>query len=603
MELAYQDKTLPVPERVSDLLARMTLEEKAGQLTQLFYFGDGETELTPESAEPDRLNLGIETAVAAGEIGSLLFVCDPEVANKMQRKAVEETRLGIPLIYGFDVIHGFRTIFPVPIALAASWDPTITERTQQVAAAEARAAGIHWTFAPMCDITFDGRWGRVIEGAGEDPLLGAVIAAAAVRGFQGARVAAEIGPESILAGPKHLVGYGASRGGRDYDDAEISETELRNIYLPPFQAAIGAGAANIMAAYMDLNGVPAAGNHWLLTTLLREELGFEGWVVSDNFGVRNLVTQHWAKDFLDAAARALSAGLDMEMTMFDPAFAHLPDAVRAEHVDPGRLDEAVRRVLTAKFGLGLFDAPYVDATVAPAILSSQGHRTLAQEAAEKSLVLLKNGDDLLPLDLNELRSGGPGSVAVIGQLADSKRDTLGPWVFAQDTAETVTLLAALRDRLGAAVSFAPGAQKVSRVYPPPFDDLDPTVLEPAEDWDDDAAIAEAVALASRARLAIMVVGQRQNQVGEKASVSEIDLPGRQLEQLQRVAATGTPVVLVVLCGRPLDLRWADEHIQAIMLSWYPGSRGGGAVRELSLARCRPPVAFRFPGHAMRVNCR
>ena len=265
---------------------------------------------------------------------------DAATANRLQRMAVENTRLGIPLIFGFDVIHGLRTIFPVPIAQAASWDPRRSRRAQAVAAREARAVGIHWTFAPMVDIARDPRWGRIIEGAGEDPYLGAAVAAAQVRGFQG-----DLGPESVLAGPKHFAGYGAARGGRDYDEVEISDSELRNVYFPPFQAAVEAGAANVMSAYMDLNGVPASGNSWLLTEVLRDELGFDGFVVSDANAVKNLETQHFAASATDAAARAVSAGLDMEMCMFEPAYGTLPDAVAQGRVDESVIDTAVRRVL------------------------------------------------------------------------------------------------------------------------------------------------------------------------------------------------------------------------------------------------------------------
>ncbi|HMQ64800.1 MAG TPA: glycoside hydrolase family 3 N-terminal domain-containing protein, partial [Arachnia sp.] len=278
----YRDPSLPVTERVEDLLARMTVEEKAGQLTQFFFFAPQEvpddldvSALPPEQQAYARGARVVSGRVSAGTVGSVLFVRDPSLANSLQRRAVEDTRLGVPLLFGFDVIHGLRTIFPVPIATAASWDPASAEKSQAVAAREARAVGIHWAFAPMVDIARDPRWGRIIEGAGEDPVLAAAMAAAQVRGFQG-----DLGPENILSGPKHFAGYGAARGGRDYDDSDISDSELRNVYLPPFKAAVDAGAANIMSAYMDLNGVPASGNRWLLTDVLRDEWGFEGFVVS-----------------------------------------------------------------------------------------------------------------------------------------------------------------------------------------------------------------------------------------------------------------------------------------------------------------------------------
>lgn len=598
----FRDPTLPVDDRVADLLSRLTVEEKAGQLTQFFYMGTGEPvpddfdieSLPPEHRAFVQQPRMVEAAVAGGGAGSLLFVKDPALANRLQRLAVEESRVGIPLLFGYDVIHGLRTIFPVPIAMAASWDPQLVESAQRVAAREARSVGIRWTFAPMIDIARDPRWGRIVEGAGEDPLLTAELAAAQVRGFQG-----DLGEESVLAGPKHFLGYGAARGGRDYDDADISDADLRNIYLPPFRAAVDAGAANVMSAYMDLNGVPASGNRWLLSDVLRDELQFEGWVVSDANAVRSLETQHFAKDQADAAVRALRSGLDMEMTTFDPAFSHLPAAVRSGVLSEEELDTAVARVLAAKFRIGLFENPYVDEQAAPSVLSASTHRDAARTAAERTLVLLKNQDSVLPL-----RAEALSSVAVVGQLADSKRDTIGPWVFDHDTEETVTILEGLRARLGedVRVEHAPGAGITERVFASPFDAMDATVQATPEDLDDDVEIERAVAAAAAADVAIVVAGQRQNQIGEKASVSTLDLPGRQLEQLQRIVETGTPVVLVLMTGRPVDLRWADEHVPAILQAWYPGSRGGEAVAAGLVGDVSPAgrLPFTWPRHVGQV---
>lgn len=607
----YRNPSLPVEQRVADLLARLTTEEKAGQLSQYFYFGafagGGEAD---QNADADALPLDaemflqqprmVEAALARGTVGSVLFVKDAASANRLQRLALEGNRHQIPLIFGFDVIHGFRTIFPVPIAQAASWDPAVAEAGQRVAAREARAAGIQWAFAPMVDLARDPRWGRIIEGAGEDPVLGAAMAAAQVRGFQG-----DLGPESILAGPKHFAGYGAALGGRDYDDADISDNELWNLYLPPFKAAIDAGAANIMGAYMDLNGVPASANRWLLTDVLRAAFGFDGFVVSDANAVRSLETQHFARDLLDAGARALAAGLDMEMCMFDPAFGRLPQAVADGIVSEATLDEAVRRVLAVKFRLGLFENPWADEDAAPATLAAPAHRDAARAAAEKTFVLLKNaptgdgGTPLLPLAPDAL-----ASVAVIGQLAASQRDTLGPWVFDHNTSETVTILDGLRARLGHGVllEHADGASIPVRLIPSMFDRMDPDVANTPTDYDDDAAITTAVELAARCDVAIVVVGQRQNQIGENASTGTLDLPGRQLEQLQRIVATGTPVVLVVMSGRPLDLRWPDAHVPAILQVWYPGTRGGDAVASALVGDTSPAgrLPFTWPRHVGQV---
>lgn len=588
----YRDVALPIEERVNDLLSRLSLEEKAGQLTQYFHMGvamnmpaDFDLDLVPEEhrvflEQP----LMVEEAIKSGRAGSILFATEPGTINRLQRLAIEHSSHGIPLLVGFDVIHGFRTVFPAPIALAASWSPETIANAQAIAAKEARAVGINWTFAPMVDIARDPRWGRIFEGAGEDPVLASAVAAAQVRGFQG-----DLGDENVLAGPKHFLGYGASRGGRDYDDAEISDSELWNVYLPPFRAAIEAGAVNVMSAYMDLNGVPASGNRWLLTDLLRGEMGFEGFTVSDANAVRSMETQHFARDLIDASARGVSAGLDMEMCMFDPAYSRLPEAVANGLVSEDVIDEAVRRVLAAKFRLGLFEKSFVDEDAASTVLHAAEHRDAAQSAAEHSMVLLKNDGQVLPLAPDGLQS-----IAVIGQLAASKRDTLGPWVFNHETSEAVTIVDALRRRVGEGtrLDYAPGAGLTERLFPSPFDRMDSTVETTPTDYDDDAAIAHAVELAAGADVAVVVVGQRQNQIGEKASVSTLDLPGRQLEQLQRITETGTPVVLVVMTGRPVDLQWADGNVPAILQAWYPGSRGGDAVARILFGDVSP--AGRLP---------
>ncbi|WP_243076269.1 glycoside hydrolase family 3 N-terminal domain-containing protein [Microbacterium sp. SS28] len=599
-DLPFRRSDLPIDERAADLLSRLSLEEKVGQLTQFFHLGIEVPEgLDLDQLPPEQRAYAEQPAIVArsireGTTGSILFVKDPKTANRMQRAAVEESRLGIPLILGFDVVHGLRTIFPVPVALAATWSPQIIEAAQAAAAGEARAVGIHWSFAPMVDIARDPRWGRIIEGAGEDPLLGAAVAAAQVRGFQG-----DLGPKSILAGPKHFVGYGSARGGRDYDDAEISDSELWNVYLPPFRAAIEAGAANVMTAYMDFNGVPASGNRRLLTDILRGELGFDGFVVSDNNAVRSLETQHFAKDLTDAAVRAVTAGVDIEMCMFDPAYARLAQAVRDGLLEEDVVDEAVRRVLTAKFRLGLFENPYVDEEAAAEVLDSVQSRDLSRAAAEASIVLLKNDAGTLPLNAAAL-----SSVALIGQLGDSKRDTLGPWVFDHDTDETVTILEGLRSRLGdhAKVEFAPGAGIPRRVFPSMFDQMDPTVAATPEDYDEEAETRRAVQLAADSDLAVVVVGQRQNQIGENASTSTLTLPGAQEDQLRQIVATGTPVVLIVMSGRPLDLRWADENVPAILQAWYPGTKGGDAVASVLFGDASPAgrLPFTWPRHVGQV---
>ncbi|GAA3567064.1 glycoside hydrolase family 3 N-terminal domain-containing protein [Microlunatus spumicola] len=580
-----------VDARVEELLAQLSLEEKAGQLTQLFYFGSlADPEVGAGIGVGDDQPGDVEQALGRGGAGSLLFVTDPAQTNRLQRLAAEGSRLGIPLLFGFDVIHGLRTILPVPIALAASWDPPTIERSQAVAAREARAVGIHWTFAPMVDIARDPRWGRIVEGAGEDPFLGAAVAAAQVRGFQGGAIGA---PERVIAGPKHFAGYGAAAGGRDYDEVSLSDHDFWNIYLPPFRAALEAGAGNVMTAYMDLNGVPATGNHWLLADVLRGELGFDGFLVSDANAVRSLLTHGFATDLTDAAARALGTGLDLEMAVTDPAYAHLPEAVAAGLVDEAALDVCVRRVLATKIRLGLFEDPYVDEARAAEVLADPAHRDVARLAAERSAVLLRNEGGLLPLDPAAL-----GTVAVLGPLADSRRDTIGPWVFDQDNDETVTILAGLRDRLGdgVQVDFLPGVRPGQRTFPSMFDMWGDNAPVDPVDFDDEAELQEAVDLAAAAEVAVVVVGEWQNMIGEAASRSSLELPGRQLELLQAVVATGTPTVAVVMNGRPLDLRWAAEHVPAILDVWYPGTQGGAAVANLLVGDAVPggKLPFTWP---------
>ena len=581
-----------VQSQVDELISQMTPAEKAGQLTQYFYFRlPAGAEIEPAlGLDIDAQPKMVESALAEGGAGSLLFVTDPTEINRLQRLAVEGNRLGIPLLFGFDVIHGLRTILPVPIAMAASWDPQIIERGQSVAAREARAVGIHWAFAPMVDIARDPRWGRIIEGAGEDPYLGAAVAAAQVRGFQGGELGA---PDRVIAGPKHLAGYGAALGGRDYDEVNLSDSDLWNVYFPPFKAAVEAGAGNVMTAYMGLNGIPATGNRWLFTEVLRETWGFDGFVVSDANAVRNLLTHGFAADSRDAGARAVSAGVDMEMAITDPAYAHLPEALESGATNPEAVDASVRRVLAAKIRMGLFDAPYVDEDRAREVLADPAHRDVARIAAERSAVLLRNEGDLLPLDAAAL-----SSIAVIGPLADSKRDTLGPWVFDYNLDETVTVLEGIRARAGAKVrvEHARGVRVEQRVFPSMFDMFGRNRPQDPEGFDEDTEFQHAVDLARRADVAVVVIGEWQSMIGEAASRSSLELPGRQLELLQAVARTGTSVVLLVMNGRPLDLRWPVEHVPVILDIWYPGTMGGAAAASLLFGDVSPggKLPFTWP---------
>lgn len=555
--------------RADALIARMTPEEKAGQLTQYFDFTT-----TPEDSKR------VTDEMAAGRAGSLLFVTDPAELDRLQHIAVEKTRLGIPLLFGFDVVHGLRTIMPVPIAMAASWDPKVAEDAQTAAAAEARAVGLHWAFAPMVDIARDPRWGRIVEGAGEDPYLGSAMAAAQVRGFQGAYLGS---PGHIIAGPKHFAGYGAALGGRDYDEVNLSDSELWNVYLKPFKAAVDAGAGNIMSAYMGLNGTPASGNRWLLTDVLRKTWGFKGFVVTDAGAAHDLMPHGYAADNQDAGVRALTAGVDMEMAppAGESAFRTLPQSLAEGKITTAQLDDAVRTVIETKIRMGLFEHPYVDVKAADRALDDPAHRVVARIAAERTAVLLRNEGGLLPLDRK-----GVKSIAVLGPLADSRRDTLGPWVFDQKIDETVTVLAGIKAKVGPAirVDYSAGVSMPPRLFPSIFES-GPMKAAPRVTVDDDVEIKRAVAMARSADVAILVLGEGWNMAGEQASRTTLELPGRQQELLDAVTATGKPVIVLLMSARPLELK--GRAPQALMDIWYPGSQGGAAVANLLFGEVSP----------------
>ena len=564
----------PVDRRVDELVSKMTLDEKVGQLNQLFYLTQF---MKPEAVEP---------GIREGKIGSLLFVTDPAVINRFQKVAVEQSRLKIPLLFGFDVIHGFRTIFPVPLAMASSWDPALVENVQEIAAREARAVGVRWTFAPMVDIARDPRWGRIVEGAGEDPFLGSRIAAAHVRGFQGNDPS---GPGRLLACMKHFAGYGAALGGRDYDSAFIADAELYNVYLPPFKAAVDAGVGSAMSAYMNLNDVPATGNAFLLRDVLRKQWGFKGFVVSDADAVGSLVTHRFAEDKTDAAYRAITAGIDMEMSLPGPTGAayatSLTKLVQEGKVDKAHVDEAVRRILEAKFKLGLFDNPYVDESRIATIHNNPEHRRLARVAAQRSMVLLRNEGNLLPFVKGDPKVS---SVAVIGPLADSKRDIRGSWSLADDVKSAVTVLEGIRAKVAPAVKveYAQGVD-IARVYPSRFDIFSGPRPAPWSDAQKREEFDKAVSLARSSDVVIMVLGEYEDMSGEAASQSTIDLPGRQLELLKSVSALGKPLVLVLINGRPLDISWAAANVSAILEAWHPGTEGGNAIADVLYGDATP----------------
>jgi beta-glucosidase len=523
-------------QRPDSLLARMTLEEKLGQLNLLSAGG---------KASPEQVAL-----VRRGLVGGLFNVIGTENTQAVDRVATAESRLKIPLLFGLDVIHGFRTIFPIPLAEAGAFDPELAEATARAAGREAAAAGINWTYAPMVDIARDPRWGRIAEGSGEDPYLGSLLAAARVRGFQ----------ESILATAKHFAAYGAAEAGRDYNSADVSERTVREVYLPPFKAAVDAGVATLMSAFNDIGGVPASGNAWLTDTVLRREWGFRGMVVSDWTSVAELIPHGVAGSRAEAGRRALTAGVDMDMEsrIYVDSLAAL---VRANRIPMAAVNSAVLRVLRAKARV---------AQLRPVAPNAVEIRALARRAARESIVLLKNEGGLLPL--------GPSApaIAVIGPLADNRLDPLGPWHTDGKPEDVVTVLQGIKTRvpLGTEVLYAQGAG--------------------IEDTST-AGFADAVAAARRAKVAILVLGERHDMSGEAASRSSLGLPGVQQQLLEAVAATGTPVVLFLMNGRPLILEWAAERIPAIVETWFLGVEAGNATADVLFGDVNPsgrlPVTF------------
>ena len=537
--------------RVESILRGMTLEEKIGQLVQ---YSAGQA-TGPGTGRDD-----YEDMIAKGQIGSLLNVIDPKQIMAYQRIAMEKSRLHIPILFGLDVIHGFRTEFPIPLGLASTWEPAIVEKASHVAAAEASATGIRWTFSPMVDIARDARWGRIAEGAGEDPFLGSAMAAAYVRGYQGARLDAA---DSIAACVKHYVGYGAAEAGRDYNTTEISEHTLREFYLPPFHAAVDAGTATLMSAFNSLNAVPSSANPFTLTEVLRKEWGFKGFVVSDWSSVGELVAHGIAIDDAMAARKAFTAGVDMDMAS-SLYHDHLAEFVRAGVVPETEVDESVRRVLRVKLALGLFEHPYVEEGRSERAFFLPESLELARRAAERSIVLLKN-------DLVKNAPGGGGhallpispqvkTIALIGPLADDQSHPEHPEATLRPKNGGVLFPAMLAERVG--------ESNVLRFKGAGI--LDGT----------DAEIAEAVAGAKRADLVILALGESPEMSGEAASRAHLGLPGRQQELLEAVVATGKPVVLILLSGRPLTLPWAFEHVPAVLAAWFPGTEGCAALTRI-----------------------
>lgn len=533
-----------IDRKVEELLAKMTLEEKIGQMNQV----SGGYQFSGE--------------IAKGNVGSILNIVDPVEINAVQRVAVEESRLGIPLLVSRDVIHGFRTIFPIPIGLAATFDPALVEQGARVAAVEATASGVRWTFSPMLDIARDPRWGRIAEGSGEDPYLDTQMGVAMVKGYQGEDFT---DPTSMAACIKHFVGYGAAEGGRDYNTTMISERALRNTYFPAFKACVEAGALTLMTSFNDVDGLPSTGNEWLLRDILREEWGFDGMVVTDWNSSGEMVAHGFAEDLKHATELSINAGVDMDMMSFGYV-QYVKALVDEGKIKAETIDNAVRNILKLKFRLGLFENPYVDESLARQVAYAPEHLAAAKQSAVESAILLQNNNDVLPLKSAK-------RILVTGPMADAPYDQLGTWAFDGEEAYTVTPLTALRK------------------------DYE-VVYEPALAYSRDASTAgipAAVAAARSVDAVVAFVGEEAILSGEAHSLSQINLQGAQSELIKALKATGKPIVVVVIAGRNLTIERDLENCDAMLYSFHPGTMGGEALADLITGRAVPsgksPVTF------------
>ena len=560
-----------IERKVKALLAKMTLEEKLGQLVQ--YNTVGATSATVAAGQADlaanpeaTYHLDPMQLAQAGKLGSMLNVTGGAHISSYQHAAVEKGRLHIPLLFGADVIHGYRTIYPVPLGLAASFDPQLVTRLSRMAAEEATTAGIRWFYSPMVDISRDARWGRSTEGAGEDPYLGSAMARAYIRGYQSDTLNK---PDSVAASVKHFAAYGAAEAGREYNTTDMSESRLRQIYLPPYKAAVEAGAATVMSSFNALNGVPGTANAYLLNTVLRKEWGFNGFVVSDYTAIMELLHHGIALDAATAAEKAFNAGVDVDMMshLYD---AELPALVKSGRVSMASINESVRRVLRVKFALGLFENPYPTQPEITAAVAE--HRPLVREAAEESIVLLQNKSNTLPLSPN-------AKIALIGPLADNPNEMQGSWAAARRDSDVITLKSALEERAaaqGGSVTCVQGTEILTT---------------------SDAGFAAAEAAARQSDIVILALGESSSMSGEAGSRAHLDLPGNQQALLDRIAAVGKPTVLLIFSGRPLVLTRATTEVQSILEAWFPGTEAGHALARVLYGDVAPsgklPMSFPY----------
>ena len=542
IQAAYAQPNIP------ELIKDMPLSQKLGQLQQLDASG---------IASPNQIPDAMKQAIREGRVGSLLNVRSVEIANELQRLAVEEGDNGIPLMIARDVIHGYRTIFPIPLGQAASWDADLVQEGARIAAKEASAAGIRWVFAPMLDISRDPRWGRIAESFGEDPYLTSVLGAASVKGYQGDDLSA---PESVAASAKHFLGYGAAEGGRDYNTTYIPEPLLHNVYLPPFQAAVDAGTATIMSAFNDLNGIPASLNPYLLTDILRDELGFEGFVVSDWNSIIEGIPHGIVANEKEAAALAFNAGVDMEMVSTSYV-DNLPVLLDSGAVTPKLLNQRVKNILQVKERLGLFDNYLTNTDRQKTDILAAKHLETAKISAINSLVLLKNLNNTLPLSNNQ-------KIALIGPLADAPHDQMGTWVFDGNKNDSVTVVDAFNEKLG--------SKKFTHT----------PVLESSRDRSQQN-FAAAVKAAKKADVVVMVLGEEASLSGEAQSRADIRLPGAQQALIKELNKTDKPLVLVIMAGRPIALNDVIDDVDAILMAWHPGTMGGPAIAEVLMGDVAP----------------
>lgn len=555
----------PFDDRIDSLLSIMTVEEKAGQLT---LYTSGWT-VTGPALKEDYLK-----EVRAGRAGNLFNAHTVAYAKELQRIAIEETRLGIPLLFGLDVIHGYKTTYPIPLAEACSWDMDLIEKTARLSAKEATSAGINWTFNPMVDISRDPRWGRIAEGSGEDVFLGSLIGAAKVRGYQGSDLADE---ETLLACVKHFAAYGASEAGRDYHTVDMSDRVLRSTYLPPYKAALDAGAATVMTSFNEIDGVPASGNRYLFTKILREEWGFEGFVVTDYTAINEMTSHGIVPDEKEAAALAFNAGIEMDMQ--GGVYAkYIPDLIQEGRILEHTLNTYVRRVLEMKYKLGLFDDPYryLDEEREKKTLFSEEFMDHSLQAARESIVLLKNEGQILPL------STGLKNIALIGPLADNQKDLLGTWHVAGMAEKVITLKQGIEKIVPQSrVSYARGT---------------------GFNGTDRSGFSEALAVARRSDVVIMAVGENYEQSGEAASRSDLGLPGNQTELIKEILKLGKPVVIVLMSGRPLTIEWLDDNAPSILNTWHLGTMAGQAIAETLFGQNNPSgkLTITFPRNVGQI---